>query len=194
MSILFVTPRNVSQIGFAPTFPSLLNLHFLSYPNSSKLSLNSQLTTFFSFSALCYTYFASLTKNPTPLFLTQGSCWMCLKNANLAFTWRKHFIYILSLFNGVESVHHTRATSSSSTAGADFKLGLHSSHPSQWGFHLPWVLYQWSAQKQPLLWSVGERVEVSEHTLLPFGDETGGRQRILTSELYTRLSIDSLHL
>lgn len=40
------------------------------------------------------------------------------------------------------------------------------------------VLYQLSAQKQPLLWSVGEGAEVSEHTVLPFGDEIGGRQRI----------------
>ena len=104
-SILLVTPGNVSQIGFAPTFPSLLNPYFLSHPNSSKLSTY---VTFFSFSALCYISFASLTKNPTPLFLTQGSCWMCLNNANLAFAWWKHFIYILSLFNGLESVHQLK--------------------------------------------------------------------------------------
>ena len=150
--------------------------------------------TFFSFSALCYIYFASLTKNPTPLFLTQGSCWMCLKNANLAFAWRKHFIYILSLFNGVESVHHTRAPAQ--VLQQVWISNLDSTHRTQvsGASTCHGVVYQWSVQKQPLLWSVGERAEVSEHTVLPFGDETGGRQRILTSELYTKLSIDSLHL
>lgn len=176
MSILFVASRNVSQIGFAPTFPSLLNLHFLSYPNSSKLSLNSTLGTFFSFSALCYIYFSSLTKNLTPLFLTQGSCWACLKNANLAFPWREHFLYILSLFDGVESVQHMRAPVLQQTQLSD----LDSTHCTQVSGASPChgVLYQLSAQKQPLLWSVGEGAEVSKHTVLPFGDETGGRQRI----------------
>lgn len=70
--ILFVTPRNISQISFAPKFPSLLKLYFPSYQNPQTFHFSELVTLFFLFPLLWRLCFCS--ENPSLSLFTQASC------------------------------------------------------------------------------------------------------------------------